>query len=331
MLAGSGPFSLGEHIRSLLFPSRSVPKREREAFEMRKSFTKMQARKVCSLVGSLIGFSITHYFCSFFERSVHYQALVLLCILSSCISIILIYRMRGKNNSFLFYLAIIMIFMLSAVLRSSFSFSLLSGMTFAFILQVSSGESGIEREGTLSDEYPSSTESLATFRAEIAPEGEAILFKRIQALAHNLYYLIPPQNHPGEYEEIVREHLGGALSVQDYLRIYDSETFELSVLERKGLLQEELHSLMINDPAIERIMNHVPSKDIRQEVYDFLERKVEPVNPLKHSFQRDIMDGTLNSFLSELSADGRNSRLYREFYSDFIDEEFRRKLGLPLP
>lgn len=46
MLAGSGPFSLGEHIRSLLFPSRSVPKREREAFEMRKSFTKMQARKM---------------------------------------------------------------------------------------------------------------------------------------------------------------------------------------------------------------------------------------------------------------------------------------------
>ncbi|KAL2905189.1 Minor tail protein Gp6 [Bienertia sinuspersici] len=50
------------------------------------------------------------------------------------------------------------------------------------------------------------------------------------------YYNIPPQSEVGEYETIVREHFDQARNVNHYLLIYDRESFELRVLEYKGLL-----------------------------------------------------------------------------------------------
>ncbi|GKB05259.1 hypothetical protein Tco_0833454, partial [Tanacetum coccineum] len=59
------------------------------------------------------------------------------------------------------------------------------------------------------------------------------------------------------------------------------------------------------------------------EAYDFLEGKVEPVGSLQHSFQWDIMDGSLNFFIRDIKQSGRNSQIHCEFYSHFTDEGFR--------
>lgn len=88
---------------------------------------------------------------------------------------------------------------------------------------------------------------------------------------------------------------------------------------------------MFGEQKIYRIMELSPYTNIRAEAYDFLEGKVEPVSSLQHSFQRDIMDGSLNFFIQDINQSGRNSQIYREFYSHFTDEGFRLKFGLPLP
>ncbi|KAD3640018.1 hypothetical protein E3N88_29241 [Mikania micrantha] len=147
--------------------------------------------------------------------------------------------------------------------RSCFIY-MLAGMPSAFIWQVSSGsiESG-NATGLLALESSSSSESLATLRAEIAAENEAEIFARIRSLQNNDYYNLPPQKNPGEYEVLVREELEQALDVPHYRTILDREYFELTVLERKN---------------------------IRMEAYNFIEASVEPVNSLEHTFQKDLME-----------------------------------------
>lgn len=65
--------------------------------------------------------------------------------------------------------------------------------------------------------------------------------------------------------------------------VLDREDFELTVLERKGLLQDRLFHLMLGEQKISRIMELSPYKNIRMEAYHFLETSVEPVNSLQHS------------------------------------------------
>ncbi|GKA00762.1 hypothetical protein Tco_0673427 [Tanacetum coccineum] len=180
------------------------------------------------------------------------------------------------------------------------------GMTSALIWQVSSrsSESG-NATSLLALESSSSSESLAMFRAEI--------------------------NNPEEYEGLVRDHLDQALNVPHYRNIIDMEYFELTILERKGLLQDRLFNLMLGKQNLSRIMELSPYTNIRREAYDFLEGKVEPVGSLQHSFQRDITDGSLNFFIQDIKQSGRNSQIYHEFYSHFTDEGFRLKFSLPIP
>lgn len=75
------------------------------------------------------------------------------------------------------------------------------------------------------------------------------------------------------------------------------EYFELTVLDRKGILQDRLFNLMLGEQNIDRIMELSPYTNVRKEAYDFIHYKVEPLNSLQHSFQRHLMDGSLNSFI----------------------------------
>lgn len=125
--------------------------------------------------------------------------------------------------------------------------------------------------------------------------------------------------------------MDAAIDVHHYRDILEKESFELTVLERKGLLQKKLSHLMRYEQKITRILELSPYTNIQQEAYDFIEGKVEPVGSLQHSFQRDILDGSLNLFIQDITQSGRNSQIYRGFYSHFTDEEFRKKFGLPLP
>nr|GEW34898.1 hypothetical protein [Tanacetum cinerariifolium] len=165
----------------------------------------------------------------------------------------------------------------------------------------------------------------------ICRENEAEIYARIRSLQSRDYYNLPPQNNPEEYEGLIRDHLDQALNVPHYRNILDMEYFELTVLERKGLLQDRLFNLMLGEQNLSRIMELSLYTNIQREAYGFLEGKVEPVGSLQHSFQWDIMDGSLNFFIRYIKQSGRNSQIYSEFYSHFTDEGFRLKFGLPIP
>lgn len=138
-----------------------------------------------------------------------------------------------RERRVLFFVILILIYLFCTFSRSFFIY-MLAGMPSAFIWQVSSGsiESG-NATGLPALESSSSSESLATFRAEIAAENEADIFARIRSLQNHDYYNLPPQKNPGEYEVLVREELEQALDVPHYRTILDREYFELTVLERK--------------------------------------------------------------------------------------------------
>ncbi|KAI3679247.1 hypothetical protein L2E82_51542 [Cichorium intybus] len=152
-------------------------------------------------------------------------------------------------------------------------------MTSAFIWQVSSGS---ENESSLPAlESSSSSESLATFRAEIAADNEAEIYARIRSLQSRDYYNLPPQNHPGEYEGLVHENFEQAIDVAHYRAILDREYLELTVLERKGLLQDRLFDLMLGEQNYSRIMELSPYTNIKKEAYDFLEEaKLERIEQM---------------------------------------------------
>ena len=180
-------------------------------------------------------------------------------------------------------------------------------------------------------ESESSSVSLATYRNQIAAESEDYLYNRIRRLESEEHFCIPPQTNIGDYERLVREHFDQALNVDDYFGIWDREFAELQFLEKKALLQERLHELMINEAHIELIMELSPYSEIKKEAYFFLHDKLASLNNLEHAFQRHLMDGNLNSFIQDLNTHNRQSAIYREFYHYFTDEEYRRSLGLPLP
>lgn len=189
---------------------------------------------------------------------------------------------------------------------------------------ICSFDNGADSSNLPALESSSSSDSLSTYRNVIAAENEAEIYDRIRVLENQHYYNIPPQNNQGDYERLVREHFDQAINVDHYRFIWDREFQELVFLEKKALLQDRLHLLMINEQNIDRIMEMSPYTDIRAEAYHFLQNKLEPVNDLSHAYQRHIMDGSLNNFIQQINQHDRQSDIYREFYRYFTDEEFRR-------
>ena len=126
--------------------------------------------------------------------------------------------------------------------------------TFIWKVSFGSNESGNSGGETSLPalESSSSSESLATFRAVIAAENEADIYARIRNLENRDFYNLPPQNPPGEYEGLVRQHFDQALNVPHFREILDMEYFELTVLERKGILQDRLFNLMLGEQNIYR-------------------------------------------------------------------------------
>ncbi|GJY48772.1 hypothetical protein Tco_0438728 [Tanacetum coccineum] len=79
---------------------------------------------------------------------------------------------------------------------------------------------------------------------------ERDLFSRIRVLEGRDYYNLPPPNNPGEYEGLVREHLAQAIDRPHRQEILKSEGVEIGILERKGILQNQLLVLMRNEKNI---------------------------------------------------------------------------------
>lgn len=165
--------------------------------------------------------------------------------------------------------------------------------------------------------------TLSQFRSQNA-DVEAELFSRIQNLENKLSYGLPPQLNPGEYENLVRENLENVINVRHYHEALSREFFELKILEMKSELQENLFNLIISERRIDRILELSLNHDIRRQAFEFIEDKVEPVSSMRHAFERNIFEGTLRHFVRDIEQNGTRSFIYREFFSHFTDEEFRR-------
>jgi len=75
-------------------------------------------------------------------------------------------------------------------------------------------------------------------------------------LENGTYYNLPPQNTPGDYAALVREnapHLSLSPNC-NFRSIFDQEYFELQVLERKGLVQDKLLNLMLEEENLSSII-----------------------------------------------------------------------------
>ena len=178
----------------------------------------------------------------------------------------------------------------------------------------------------------SSSESLATYRNVINAENEAEIYERIRALENACYYNLPPQNNQGEYEALVKGHFDLAIDVNHYVYVYDIEFFGLRALEGKALLQDRLFDLMLAQPNLDRILElSAPYTDIRKEAYFFLEDKLGSASALDHSEERRLFETQLNCHIDQIKHHGKHSQIYREFYRNFTNEDFRREHGLPLP
>lgn len=95
-------------------------------------------------------------------------------------------------------------------------------------------------------------------------------------------------------------------------------------MQLKLTLQNLLFSTLMLEPKIAEIMNVALYGDIRQEAFEFIEEKTKPVSSIRQSFERNILEGGLNHFIRDIEQRGANASIYKEFYSYFTDEEFRR-------
>lgn len=164
---------------------------------------------------------------------------------------------------------------------------------------------------------------LEPFRAQNAHIEEA-LFSRIRGLEAQLAHGLPPQTNAGDYERQVREILANSVSVDHYRETLNLEFWEIHIMEKKIQLQDILFNLMMADPGIAEIWNQSPYGDIRSAAFEFIEEKVEPVSAMQHSFQRNLLEGTVTHLIRDVEQNGSRSVCYREFVSYFADEQFRR-------
>lgn len=178
-------------------------------------------------------------------------------------------------------------------------------------------------------------ESWTSSAASDAPNSQSTpeernLFQRIRDLESELAHGLPPQLNQGDYERQVRDLLATSVNPNHYLENLSNELFEVDIMTKKVRIQNSLFNAIISEPDIADLINRSPYRDLREAILYFLEEKVEPLNSMRHPFQKHLMEGTLNLYIANLEQNGRGSFLYGEFLSHFKDKELRLLLGLPV-
>jgi hypothetical protein len=84
---------------------------------------------------------------------------------------------------------------------------------------------------------------LDNFRAQ-NEHVEAELFSRIRNLENRLIDRLPPQLNHGEYANLVRDNLNQAINIRHYHSALSLEIFDITVLELKANLQDQLFNLI---------------------------------------------------------------------------------------
>lgn len=288
-------------------------------------FSNQILEKILRAFGALIALACGRFLAS--DRSTTPE-LILIFVFSLLFITLLFLRRRRKKSMILFFIFFFLLCLFSCLLRffiMDFLFAFIK-LPAALIFGVSSTSNESENSARESGSLPrleseSSSESLNTFRNLIAAENEAEIYRRIRFLENGAYYNLPPQNTPGDYAALVRENFNSAINVAHFRSIFDREYFELQVLERKGLVQDKLLNLMLEEENIEEIFLQSPYSNIRKEAYHFLEDKLQPVGDPRHAFQRNLLEGSLRFFLQDLAERGKHSSVYQDFLSYFLDSD----------
>lgn len=157
------------------------------------------------------------------------------------------------------------------------------------------------------------------------PGGETELYTRIRLLENRLIERLPPQQTPGEYENLVRDNLNQARNVLHYQSALSHELFDITVLELKANLQDKLFDLLINEPneRLLQILRESPFQEraIRSEALEFIEGRLDLLNlgnPHPHAYpEKVLLQTTLEQWLHNLVEHNNNAIVYTEFISHF--------------
>ncbi|KAK8986722.1 hypothetical protein V6N11_010272 [Hibiscus sabdariffa] len=122
---------------------------------------------------------------------------------------------------------------------------------------------------------------LDNFRAQ-NEHVEAELFSRIRNLENRLIDRLPPQLNRGEYATLVRENIDQSINLFHYQSSLSNEIFEITVIELKADLQDQLFNLLLSEPDHRLIQilseSPFPESAIRREALEFILLKMEAVN-----------------------------------------------------
>lgn len=157
------------------------------------------------------------------------------------------------------------------------------------------------------------------------PDGETQLYSRIRLLEDQLTEGLPPQLKPGEYENLVRDNLNQARTFLHYQSALSHEIFDITMLELKWNLQENLFNLLMAEPneRLLAILKESPFQEraIRSEALYFIEERLNLLNigdPHPHAYtEKVILQTTLEQWLNNLSQFNGNAVVYTEFLAHF--------------
>ena len=158
------------------------------------------------------------------------------------------------------------------------------------------------------------------------PDLEIEVYARIRLLESRLIDRLPPQLNFGDYENLVRENLNQSINIQDYNSALSNEIFDITVLELKANLQDQLFHLLLSEPdeRLTQILRESPFNEraIRTEALEFLEEKISAIDLANPRYQHEkvLIEQTLRYWLNNLQEHGSRSLLYTGFITHFRGE-----------
>lgn len=155
-------------------------------------------------------------------------------------------------------------------------------------------------------------------------EAELELFARIRILENRLIEGLPPQMNSGEYEALVRGILDDTLTIKHYCNALRQEFFDITVLELKANLLEQLVNLLLSETPgrLTQILadSPFPEHAIRTEALEFINDFLTRLNlhEPRSPFDERLVEAMLRYWIQDAQQDGNLSAVYREFLRHFL-------------
>lgn len=248
-----------------------------------------------------------------------------------------------KQNFFLLFFILMLLFFFFSFAKLFAFLGITTGALYTFYVSNSSLSTGNEdsfSSTTISIESSDSRLSHSHFGAQNPEPGNNILshfgnqnpdleielYARIRLLESRLIDQLPPQLNFGEYESLARDNLNQSINIQHYHSALSNELFDITVLELKANLQDQLFHLLLSEPdeRLILILRESPFNEraIRTEALAFIEEKIEAINLANPRYQHEkiLIEHTLRYWLNHLQEHGPRSLMYTGFVSHFRGE-----------